>query len=105
MKPSSNLPASAGTQLWGGGRTRGVILSFGLRLGLGLYLAGDGADDAQLGKEGDALCALEVGGAASKVVNATQADLGLFRLEDHDVALRVGHGDASLLVKAPNMKE
>lgn len=77
-----------------------IIVSLGhLSVGVGLHLACDGAHDAQLGEQRDSLRALELGGAAGEVVDATQADFRLLRLQHHHVALSVQHRHTGLLVE------
>lgn len=76
----------------------GALSDFGLRVGF--HLAGDGADDSELGEQFHALLALELGRAACKVVDAAQADLGLLGLQHHDVTLGVRHCHARVLVEA-----
>lgn len=82
--------------------TSGVVISALSHFGLGvrLDLTGDGADDAELGEQRHALLALELGSAACKVIDAAEADLGLFRLQHHHVTLGVRHRHTRVLVEA-----
>lgn len=57
---------------------------------LGLHLPRDGADDPELGEEGDTFRAFKLRSRAGKVVDAAQADLGLLGLQNHHVAVHGG---------------
>lgn len=70
------------------------------RLGVGLHFAGNGAHNAQLREQCHAFLALEFSSAAGKVVDTTQADLGLLGLQHHHIAFSIWDCYAGLLVEA-----
>lgn len=82
------------------GVTCGVLVPFPFRL----HFSCDGADDPKLGEKENSFWAFKLRSRSSKMVDPTQADLGLFRLQHHHVAIHWGHGDAGGLVKTPANK-
>ena len=84
-----------------GAGTCGVLVPFPF----GLHFSRDGADDPKLREKENALRAFKFRSCSSKVVDATQADLGLLRLQDHHVAIQRGDGDAGGLAETPANQE
>lgn len=84
--------------------TGGIIICFLCGLGISFHLTGDGADDTQLREQHHTFLALELGGAAGKVVDSTQTDLGFFGLQHHHVAISVWHRDAGLVIETSGDK-
>lgn len=61
-----------------------------------------GADDAELGKQGDALRTLEFGGWPGQVgTNPGEGDLGRIRLEHDQVTLQLSERETALLTETP----